>query len=225
MKHVVFCLIGLVVFTVWAGSTSPIRQMARSDSTLTLREEPSVPSAADIARDLIASGRSDEGERFLRKHVKEHPDDDLARVCLIAWLRKTHRLKEAIRQAGTLIRRNRYMDAVYHIRGSLYFEDGQSGKAFMDLATAVDLNDDNTESRLLMGRIYRNGGLSGMAMMILTNAIVRSPDDPAEFYMERARAFAAMGDTATACQDYQDAIRLGFEPSEEDIEVCPNCDE
>ena len=230
MKYLLTILCGLLLLSMRTGSTHRANSGQLSDST---RKAAEWAAHEKITREVmrkweefVDSNKVDEGFRFLRNHVRKNPRAFTIRMILAGLLDQFGKTKESIRRFSDVIREYRKgtggeNDTLYTLRGQAYFHDGQFPKAFNDFVFATQINPDNMEARLMTAKAYMRMEMADFAIVVLTKAIARAPENLSEFYMERAFAFAQIGDSATACQDYYEALHRGFSPDEATKKICP----
>jgi protein O-mannosyl-transferase len=106
-----------------------------------------------------------------------------------------------------------YADAWYN-RGLVYHQSGLYSEAIRDYSEAVSLKKDFQSAYLNRGTIYRATGDYNLALSDFNQAISIRPYGPAYFSRGVLYHFN-LENTPQACADWDEAMRLGYEPARE----------
>ncbi|MCI0660271.1 MAG: tetratricopeptide repeat protein [Acidobacteria bacterium] len=126
--------------------------------------------------------RFDEAEMYLAKLVKLDPDKIAGRAQIIDLHARTGRLHQAISEYRQLLRSNpRYLRG-YSRMAELLIEIGDLTGAANEVEAALRINNQDTDSLLIRGRLYSLNGLHREAISDLDRVLRFEPSLPAALY-------------------------------------------
>ncbi len=95
---------------------------------------------------------------------------------------------------------------LYYILAQNYIETTEINKAIEACKKAVELDNNLTDAKLLLGKLYLTAGLLPEATKMFEN-IIQSPDTDESVYIMLARSYVAMGQTKRGIETIQKLIR------------------
>jgi len=138
-------------------------------------------------------------------------DEELGFIYVKAeYLLETGRNEEAVVQYNQVIAKNpTFKEALIH-RGMAKFALGAYAGAKIDAVKAIELKGIEAASAFVLGRCFEAMGDSEAAINSLTAAIALDPNS-GKAYFFRGKLIENAGKLIQACQDYQSALKAGYD--------------
>ncbi|MCE7741334.1 MAG: tetratricopeptide repeat protein [Candidatus Heimdallarchaeota archaeon] len=120
-------------------------------------------------------------------------------------------MDEALKYFDNALKYDQSEAQFFHNRGSVYLHQKKYDEAFSDYENAIELDPQSSWAHANLGIIYSEKEEHQEALNCLDKAITLDPTNHV-FYKTRSETYVKMGEFEFAQTDYEQAIKLGFDP-------------
>jgi tetratricopeptide (TPR) repeat protein len=119
-----------------------------------------------------------------------------------------------------VIDQNQTVQNAYYNRGNIFMNENKNQRAIADFSKAIELNPKNTEAYISLGTAFYYQNKYDEAIRNYTLAIEIKDDEAIAFYL-RGWAQLSAGNKDAACEDVNQAEKLGYKPATDAIpQIC-----